>query len=106
MVVNVKSIFIRPRFQINSGRYLLLHIAIKYFYARDLQGYGVITHNYVNSKRNYSDMMTKAQGANLFSEHAPKVLGGEELEPVVKRKRTVISDEFAWGGYDGRGLKG
>ena len=71
------------------------HIAIKYFYARDLQGYGVITHNYVNSKRNYSDMMTKSQGANLFGEHVPKVLGGEELEPITKRQRTMVSDEFA-----------
>ena len=39
--------------------------------------------------------MTKAQRANLFSEHAPKVLGGEELEPIVKRKRTTITDEFS-----------
>ena len=71
------------------------HIAMKYFYARDLQGYGVVTHNYVNSKRNYSDMMTKAQGANLFQEHEAPVLGGEELEPVTKRQKTDVSDEFA-----------
>ena len=70
------------------------HIAIKYFYGRDLEEAGVLSYNYVSSKRNISDMMTKALGNYLFTEHESRALGGAELEQPTKRRKTQSSDEF------------
>ena len=70
------------------------HIAIKYFYGRDLEEAGVVSHNWINSKRNIADLMTKALGKYIFTEHENRALGGEDLEQPTKRRKTQSSDEF------------
>jgi hypothetical protein len=70
------------------------HIAIKYYYIRDLIEYGVLTVLYVESAYNCADIFTKPLGRVKFLFHRKRVLGGEPFEKPSKRARTIESEEF------------
>ena len=58
------------------------HIGIKYQYVNENVKNGTVKNAWVASPFNYADMMTKAQGRNLFGEQYPFVMG-ERLIPLV-----------------------
>ena len=70
------------------------HIAIKYFFIRELVEAGVLSLEYVSTTLNVADLGTKALGWVKFEGHRGRALGHEELERPTKRRRTEKSDEF------------
>jgi hypothetical protein len=70
------------------------HIAIKYYYIRDLVEYCVIHLIYVESGENVADIFTKPLGRVKFLYHRKRVLGGFNFIPNGKRQRTAPSDEY------------
>lgn len=71
------------------------HIAIKYYFIRDLIEAGVISVEHVDTLSNLADIGTKALGKNKFSMLSDKCMGRGELEMPSKRRKTESSDEFA-----------
>jgi hypothetical protein len=70
------------------------HIAIKYYYIRDLVEYCIIHLVYVESGENVADIFTKPLGRVKFLYHRKRVLGGFNFAPNGKRQRTASSDEY------------
>ena len=67
------------------------HIGIKYQYVNENVANGTIKQGKTPSRTNFSDMMTKPQGRNLFGEHYPFVMGGQLIplvQGLVKTTRT------------------
>jgi hypothetical protein len=70
------------------------HVAIKYYYIRDLVSYGVIVTDYIRSEDNCADLMTKPLGHNKVEKHKRKCLGHNNVEHSSKKVKTVQSDEY------------
>ena len=70
------------------------HIALKYFFVRELIEAGVITIDHVGTDDNVADIGTKALGRNKFAYLSRKAMGHGELERPSKRRKTEVSDEF------------
>ena len=71
------------------------HIALKYFFIRELIEAGVLTIDHVDTLENVADIGTKALGKNKFAHLSRKAMGHGNLEKPSKRRRTEPSDEFA-----------
>jgi hypothetical protein len=70
------------------------HIAIKYFFIRDLVAAGVLSREHVESGDNYADIGTKPLGRIKFEHLQPGSLGQGELQRPTKRQKTEVSSEF------------
>jgi hypothetical protein len=68
------------------------HIHIKYQYVNENVANGTIKQGKTPSRTNYSDMMTKAQGRNIFGEHYPFVMGGQSIPLVEDLVMTTEED--------------
>ena len=68
------------------------HIGIKYQYVNENVANGTIKQGKTPSRSNFSDMMTKAQGRNLFGEHHPFVMGGQLIPLVPGLIKTTEED--------------
>ena len=65
------------------------HIGIKFQYTNENIANGMMKNAWVPSSKNWADMMTKAQGRNLFGEHYPLVMGGSAVPQVPDLVKTV-----------------
>ena len=72
------------------------HIGIKYQYANENIENGTVHNAWVASALNWSDMMTKAQGRNLFGEQYPYVMGGRVIPLVPNSKRITEEDSLPY----------
>jgi hypothetical protein len=70
------------------------HIAIKYFFIRELVEAGVISMDHVGTLNNYADIGTKALGRNKFEENQGPSMGHGELERPRKRRRAEQSGKY------------
>jgi hypothetical protein len=70
------------------------HISIKYQYVNENVERGAVVLEYVRSKDNYSDMMTKPVGQNIFQLHYPYVMGGQQVPRVRRLMKTVMEDSL------------
>jgi hypothetical protein len=70
------------------------HIGIKYQYANENIENGTVHNAWIASVLNWSDMMTKAQGRNLFGEQYPYVMGGKPIPLVPNSQRTTEEDSL------------
>ena len=70
------------------------HIGIKYQYANENIENGTVHNSWVASALNWSDMMTKAQGRNLFGGQYPHVMGGQVIPLVPNSRRTTEEDSL------------
>ena len=68
------------------------HIGIKYQYVNENVANGTIKQGKTPSRTNFSDMMTKPQGRNLFGEHYPFVMGGQLIPLVQGLVKTTEED--------------
>jgi hypothetical protein len=68
------------------------HIGIKYQYVNENVKNGTVKNAWVASPFNYADMMTKAQGRNLFGEQYPFVMGGRLIPLVPSLVKTTEED--------------
>ena len=68
------------------------HIGIKYQYANENIENGTVHNAWIASAFNWSDMMTKAQGRNLFGEQYPYVMGGKFI-PLVPNSRVTTEED-------------
>ena len=70
------------------------HIGIKFQYTNENIANGTVKNAWVPSAKNWADMMTKAQGRNLFGEHYPLVMGGSAVPQVPDLVKTVEEDKL------------
>ena len=68
------------------------HIGIKYQYVNENVKNGTVKNGWVACRYNWSDMMTKAQGRNLFGEQYPFVMGGRPVPLVPGSVKTTEED--------------
>lgn len=71
------------------------HIAIKYFFIRELVEAGVIALEHIDTLRNVADIGTKALGRAKFEPLRDIAMGLTDNERPTKRRKTETSDEFA-----------
>ena len=70
------------------------HIHLKYQYVVDQVKKNNVTKVYVKSENNHSDIMTKPVGKNVFKRHIAACTGRGEIEPCIKKLRTLETDSL------------
>ena len=70
------------------------HIGIKYQYTNENIENGTVKNAWIASRDNRADMMTKAQGRNLFGDQYPGVMGEGVVPLVPDMVRTIEEDNL------------
>ncbi len=68
------------------------HISIKYQYVNENVACGNAALDFVRSRDNYADGMTKPVGRNIFGDHYAYNMGGQEIPRVQNLTRTLRDD--------------
>ena len=70
------------------------HIHIKLQYVLEQFMNNATEYGRVSSEENCSDIFTKPVGKNIFKRHNETNSGNGNIEPLLKRKKTISDDHF------------